>query len=93
VEKIRQWEKWEEFKLQASFYLFMGSAAYLFLKRFYLEEILFAFFYSISAGVHSLFESLLYPLWVLLLGQVQQTYDPVFWFLFKSQWLQSQPLG
>jgi len=39
VKKIQEKEWWDHFKLMVSFYTFMASALYLFLKRFYLHEI------------------------------------------------------
>ncbi len=39
VRKIQEKEWWDHFKLMASFYTFMASALYLFLKRFYLHEL------------------------------------------------------
>ena len=39
VDQIKNKEWWDHFKLQGSYYMFMASAAYLFCKRFYLEEL------------------------------------------------------
>lgn len=43
VKKIQLKEYYDNLKLLCSFYTFMGSALYLFLKRFYLNEIIAAF--------------------------------------------------
>ncbi len=44
----------DDLRLKVSFYVFMGSSAYLFLKRFYLNELIGLFFwglYQIIAGL------------------------------------------
>ena len=45
VDEIQKKERWDEMKLKYSFNAFMYSAAYLFLKRFYLNEIIYLLLY------------------------------------------------
>ena len=40
VREIQRMERLDELKLQVSFYFFVGTALYLFLKRFYLHELI-----------------------------------------------------
>mmetsp|Transcript_34249 Transcript_34249/g.24746 ORF Transcript_34249/g.24746 Transcript_34249/m.24746 type:complete len:101 (-) Transcript_34249:159-461(-) len=47
ITEIQAKEAWDEFKLKGSFYLFLASAAYLFLKRFYLNEIISLLFWMV----------------------------------------------
>ena len=62
VKEIQAKERWEERKLYGSFYIFVLTAAYLFLKRFYLEEILFTTFWLITTLISFLYK-LFHP-WV-----------------------------
>merc|ERR1711879_887384 len=47
IKAIQAHERWEERKLWLSYYAFMLSAAYIFLKRFYIFELVYYTLYAI----------------------------------------------
>jgi len=60
VKEIQRLERLDELKLKASFYFLLATAAYLFLKRFYLNELVSLAFWLL-AEITGLFSQLLSP--------------------------------
>ena len=50
VKAIQKKERYDELKLQISYYTFMASATYMFVKRFYLFELVYYFLWGIMAA-------------------------------------------
>ena len=61
VDEIQKAEKWDEMKLQYSFKFFLFTITYLFLKRFFLWEIIYAIYYLVCIGVTFVLDFVLMP--------------------------------
>ena len=62
VDEIQRAEKWDEQKLRFSFNFFVFTVVYLFLKRFFLWEFLYATYYLISIFVTYALDFIIMPL-------------------------------
>ena len=56
VKEIRNKERNEELWVKGSFYAFMGSSLYIFLKRFYLKELLGYFLWALISTFGLIFQ-------------------------------------
>ena len=62
VEEIQKAERWDELKLRVSFNFFLFTIVYLFAKRFFLWEVIYALYYLTVILFKYTMEFLLMPL-------------------------------